>query len=120
MPAVVQNMPMVFPDEPIWHSGSVRYYAHRTSILWDAIEPAEFDAVVEELESDRHPVYLLLESWEEDLFRTRFATSSRVGNIDWQPVIEYYGPISVRVFCPDDSQAYMSGRRVLPRAIPYP
>jgi hypothetical protein len=101
-------------------SGSVRLYGRRPTLRWDQLPPERLDQTLDGLRAAGYVPYLLLESWEEDLFRTRFATSSRVGNIDWQPVIEYYGPISVRVFCPDDRQAYMSGRRVLPRAIPYP
>jgi hypothetical protein len=101
-------------------SGSVRLYGRRPTLRWDQLPPEQLDQTLDGLRAAGYVPYLLLESWEEDLFRTRFATSSRVGNIDWQPVIEYYGPISVRVFCPDDRQAYMSGSRALPRAIPYP
>ena len=101
-------------------SGSIRLYGHRPTLRWDQLPPERLDQTLDGLRAAGYVPYLLLESWEENLFRTRFATSSIVGNIDWQPAIEYYGPISVRVFNPDDRQAYMSGRRVLPRAIPYP
>jgi hypothetical protein len=101
-------------------SGSVRLYGRRPTLRWDQMLPERLDQTLDGLRAAGYVPYLLLESWEEDLFRARFATSSIVGNIDWQPAFEYYGPISVRVFCPDDRQAYMSGRRILPRAIPYP
>jgi hypothetical protein len=101
-------------------SGSVRLYGRRPTLRWDLLTPERLDQTLDGLRQAGYVPYLLLESWEEDLFRSRFATTSIVGNIDWQPVIEYYGPISVRVFRPDDRQLYFSGRRVLPRAVPYP
>jgi hypothetical protein len=101
-------------------SGSVRLYGHRPTLRWDLLTPERLDQTLEGLRGAGYLPYLLLESWEEDLFRSRFATTSIVGNIDWQPAIEYYGPISVRVFNPDDRQAYFNGRRVLPRAVPSP
>jgi hypothetical protein len=30
-----------------------------------------------------HPVYLLLESWEEPQFKERFAGVSSIGRLDW-------------------------------------
>ena len=101
-------------------SGSVRLYGHRPTLRWDLLTPERLDQTLDGLRQAGYVPYLLLESWEEDLFRSRFATTSIVGNIDWQPVLEYYGPISVRVFRPDDREPYFSGRRVLPRAVPYP
>jgi hypothetical protein len=101
-------------------SGSVRLYGHRPTLRWDLLAPERLDLTLDGLRQAGYVPYLLLESWEEDLFRSLFATTSIVGNIDWQPVIEYYGPISVRVFRPDERQRYFSGQRVLPRAVPYP
>jgi hypothetical protein len=63
--------------------------------------------------------YLLLEDWEEEPFRTRFGTTSVVGNADWQSVIDYYGSINVRILRPGDRDAYFGDRRVLPRAVPH-
>jgi hypothetical protein len=72
----------------IWHSGSVRYYAGRTTLLWDAIEPAEFDAVVRKIEA-RHPVFLLLETWEQSRFMQRFAGATSFAALDWQPRAQF-------------------------------
>jgi hypothetical protein len=72
----------------IWHSGSVRYYAGRTTLLWDAIEPAEFDGVVEKIEA-RHPVFLLLETWEQPRFTQRFAGATPFAALDWQPRAQF-------------------------------
>ena len=44
--------------------------------------------------------------------------TSVAGNADWQSAIEYYGPIDVRVLRFGDRQAFFSGRRALPLAVP--
>ena len=102
-------------------SGSVRLYGHRPTLRWDLLTPEQAGSDAGR-DFDK-PAMFRTCSWsrgKKDLFRSRFATTSIVGNIDWQPVLEYYGPISVRVFRPDDREPYFSGRRVLPRAVPYP
>jgi Dolichyl-phosphate-mannose-protein mannosyltransferase len=101
-------------------SGSVRLYGRRPTLRWDMLPPDRLDQTLEELRAAGYAPYLLLESWEDDLFRERFATTSVLGNVDWQPAIEYYGSIDVRVLRPDDRAAYFRGRRVLPRAVPSP
>ena len=101
-------------------SGSVRLYGRRPTLRWDMLPPDRLDQTLDGLRAAGYAPYVLLEDWEDDLFRARFATTSVVGNVDWQSAIEYYGPISVRVLRPGDRDAYFSGRRVLPRAAPFP
>lgn len=101
-------------------SGSVRMYGRRPTLRWDMLPPDRLDQTLDGLRAAGYAPYLLLEDWEDDLFRARFGTASVVGNVDWQSAIEYYRPISVRVLRPGDRNAYFSGRRVLPRAVPYP
>ena len=101
-------------------SGSVRMYGRRPTLRWDLLEPDRLDETLDGLRAAGYIPYVLLESWEDDLFRARFAATSVVGNVDWQSAIEYYGPASVRVLRLDDRAAYFGGRRVLPRAVPYP
>jgi hypothetical protein len=73
----------------IWHSGSIRYYAGRPSILWDAIEPAEFNTIVQTLEAQHRPVYLLLESWERSAFAQRFRGTTASSELDWPPRAQF-------------------------------
>jgi len=101
-------------------SGSVRMYGRRPTLRWDRMEPESLDSTLDGLRAAGYDPYLLLEDWEDSSFRARFATTSVVGNADWQSRIEYYGPVSVRVLRFGDRQAYFSGARVLPRAIPHP
>jgi len=101
-------------------SGSVRLYGRRPTLRWDLLPPDRLDQTLEGLQAAGYIPYLLLESWEDDLFRARFAKSSAVGNIDWHSTLEYYGPVNVRVLCPGERHAYVGGPRILPRVVPYP
>jgi hypothetical protein len=55
------------------HSGSIRYYAGRLTMRWDVVDPGSFDQAVAALRAHEVPVYALLEGWEEEDFRRRFA-----------------------------------------------
>jgi hypothetical protein len=58
------------------HSGSVRYYTGRLTLRWDVLEPASLDRALEALRGRGVSVFVLLESWEEDVFRRRFGGRS--------------------------------------------
>jgi hypothetical protein len=55
------------------HSGSVRYYSGRLTMRGDVIEPRSIDQALAALRARGLPVYALLEDWEDDDFRRRFA-----------------------------------------------
>ena len=55
------------------HSGSVRYYAGRLTMRWDVLDPSSLDAAVAALGRRGTRVFALLEPWEEQDFRRRFA-----------------------------------------------
>lgn len=68
----------------IWHSGSVRYYGQRPSVVWDAFSAEQWPAVVEALEHQGREPFLLLEDWEREAFRARFGGLD-VAALDWPP-----------------------------------
>ena len=89
-----------------WESGSVRYYAHRQTLVWDVLDPAWLDrAIVYSRERGFEP-YLLFEGWEEPIFRQRF-TRSATARLDWPPAAEVDG--QVRIYRPDDRDHYLRG-----------
>lgn len=57
------------------HSGSLRFYADRTTVRWDVMPPHGLDRAVAWLEASGRPVYFLLEDWEVDGIRERFPRS---------------------------------------------
>lgn len=80
------------------HSGSLRFYAGRMTIRQDVIDPGSLDTVVAWLQDRGVPAYLLLEEWEEPIFRTTF-TGQRYAVLDgWQPIFVYQGPMTARLY----------------------
>src|SRR5262249_44063082 len=57
------------------HSGSLRYYAGRLTVRYDQIEPHWLDDSVAWFESRGVHPYLLVDEWEVEIFRQRFASA---------------------------------------------
>lgn len=85
------------------HSGSVRYYAGRQTLRYDFLAPEWLDGAVAALNAKGFRCYVLLDSWEEPIFRDRFTKFTRLGRLDWKPLAEVPGPIQVRLFDLDSS-----------------
>ena len=65
----------------VQHSGSLPYNAAATILRWDWIEPGELDRVLADLAERRRPVFLVLDSFEEDQFRARFAEARTLSGL---------------------------------------
>jgi hypothetical protein len=102
----------------VMESGSVRFYGHRVIVRWDMLEPHDLDGALNVLRSAGYVPYILLESWEEGLFRTRFGSQSAVGRVDWPPAFQYRGPIDVRIYSVDDRTGYVNGGHIVTQEIP--
>ena len=92
-----------------WESGSVRFYGHRKTLVWDALDPAWLDRAIAYSRARGLEPFLLFERWEEPNFRQRFAGSA-IATLDWPPASEIAG--QVRIYRPDDRQKYLSGNGV--------
>ena len=79
------------------HSGSVRYYANRITLRYDFLAPDGLDAALRELREKGYRSYIVLEDWEEVDFRKRFGAASRVGRLDWRPLLTS----PVRIYDPE-------------------
>ena len=101
-------------------SGSIRLYGGRPTLRWDMLEPQRIDATLEGLRAAGYDPYLLLEDWEDELFRTRFAATSAVARANWPSALEYRGPISVRVLRIADRERPTDARRSPPHVVPAP
>ncbi|MCU1381662.1 MAG: hypothetical protein JWL71_359 [Acidobacteria bacterium] len=79
----------------VQHSGSLRIYADRLTLRYDALDPLWLDRVVAYLQSiGRHPYYVL-DGGEVDAFRQRFGGANRSGALDWPPMATLGGTIAV-------------------------
>jgi dolichyl-phosphate-mannose-protein mannosyltransferase len=88
-------------------SGSVRFYSGRRTLTWDSLDPAWLDPSLRYLRGRGFEPYLLLETWEEPIFRRRFAATSSLGALDWPPFAEVAS--RVRIYRPDDRDKYLVG-----------
>lgn len=89
-----------------WESGSIRYYGHRNTLVWDSLDPAWLDRAIAYVRTRGYEPYLLFERWEEPIFRQRFAGST-MATLDWPPAAEIGG--QVRIYRPDDRDRYVRG-----------
>ena len=89
-----------------WESGSVRYYGHRNTLVWDALDPGWLDRATAYIRTRGYQPYLLFEGWEEPLFRQRFAGNA-IARLDWPPAAEIAG--QVRLYRFEDRERYLKG-----------
>jgi hypothetical protein len=89
-----------------WESGSVRFYGRRKTLVWDVLDPAWLDRAIADVRMRGYEPYLLFETWEEPLFRRRFA-GSQTAALDWPPMAEIAS--QVRIYRPDDRTRYLRG-----------
>jgi 4-amino-4-deoxy-L-arabinose transferase-like glycosyltransferase len=90
------------------HSGSIRFYAARSTVGWADIEKGRLDDAVAFLRRHNRRPYLLFEGWEEPQFRERFA-GERLGRLDWPPAAQVDG---VKIYDPDDYDRQRRGEPI--------
>jgi hypothetical protein len=89
-----------------WHSGSVRFYGGRKTVVWDVLDPMWLDGAIAFLQQRGYEPYFLFEGQEEQEFRERFRTSAH-GALDWPPSVDILG--QVRIYRPGDQDDYRKG-----------
>jgi hypothetical protein len=94
----------------VWDSGAVRFHGRKEALTWAGLDPAWLDRAVAWLEEHGHTPYILVESWEEPAFRSRFGNQSDIGKLDWPP--KYEIDRVVRIFDPKDRARYDRGENV--------
>jgi hypothetical protein len=79
----------------VQHSGSLRLYADRLTLRYDALDPLWLDRVVAYLQSTGRRPYFVLDGGEVEAFRQRFGGANRSGTLDWPPMATLGGTIAV-------------------------
>ena len=90
----------------VWQSGGLGFWPGSEVLVWDALDPAWLDRAVAWLAAQRRPVAIVVEQWEEEAFRQRFA-GQEYGALDWPPRFDVER--RVRVFLPADRARYLAG-----------
>jgi len=83
------------PDSVVYafqHSGSLRHYGGRMTLRYDVLDPEWLDRSVEWFAERGVHAYAVLDSWEVDRFRERFAGQRLVSQID-RPLVTYRGAV---------------------------
>jgi hypothetical protein len=94
----------------VWDSGAVRFHGRKEALVWEALDPAWLDRALQWLEQHGRTPYILVESWEEPGFRSRFGDRSDIGKLDWPP--KYEVDRVVRIYDPKDRASYHRGEHV--------
>ena len=79
----------------VQHSGSLRLYADRLTLRYDALDPLWLDRVVAHLQATGRRPYYVLDGGEVEAFRQRFGAANSAGRLDWPPVAMLRGGIAL-------------------------
>ncbi len=93
----------------LWQSGGLRFWPGREVVVWDALDPRWLDGAIAWLAERRRTPAIVIEQWEEEGFRQRFA-GQVFGALDWPP--RYAVDRRVRIYLPDDRARYLRGEPV--------
>lgn len=102
-------VPATSPAITGWQSGPIRFGPGHEVLMWDALDPAWLDRAIAWLDARGTPPVIVLETWEEDAFRARFAGQA-FGTLDWPP--RYDVERRVHVFHPADRARFLAGQSV--------
>ena len=69
------------------HSGSLRYYAGRITMRFEWLDPDMYVPALEYFDRLSRPVYVVLDDWERDIFRSRYAAVSDLSWLDRPPLL---------------------------------
>jgi hypothetical protein len=82
------------------HSGSVRYYGERMTLRYEVLNAPWLDRTVAWLRDQGIHPYILLDSWEHDAFKQKFARRNELGRLNIATVFEYRGSTSTFLYDP--------------------
>jgi len=79
----------------VQHSGSLRLYADRLTLRYDALDPLWLDRAIAHLRAIGRRPYYVLDGEEVAAFRARFGASNAAGTLDWPPLATLGGTIAI-------------------------
>ncbi|MSO83307.1 MAG: hypothetical protein EXQ53_08445 [Acidobacteria bacterium] len=69
------------------HSGSLRYYSNRVTLRFEWLDPDMYGQALDHMAELNRPVYAVLDDWEREVFRLRYAGVADVSWLDRPPLI---------------------------------
>jgi hypothetical protein len=92
-------------------SGSMRYYTDRPILRWEAATPEALGAAMTKLEESRRPIYVVLDAWEDGLFRAKFSALP-AGALDWPPILDAGTSHRTRLWKLSDRERFRRGEHL--------
>ena len=87
----VQRLPPRSVIVSLAHSGTIRLYANRDVLRFEAVDPGELDLVLDYLQQRGYELYLVGDDFEIQMFRTRFAPTHAVARMDPRRAVNLSG-----------------------------
>ena len=88
-------------------SGSVRFYAGRLTLGWRELPADALERALNFLRAQGYRPYLLLETWEQSDYVSRFGGTSPLGSLGWPPIADINREAKIYDF--DDYARYRAG-----------
>jgi hypothetical protein len=82
------------------HSGSVRYYGERMTLRYEVLSERWLDGTIAWFQKRGIHPYILLDDWEHDLFKKKYAGKNVLGKLDVAKVFEYWDHTSTSLYDP--------------------
>ena len=82
------------------HSGSIRYYSGRLTLRYDWVPADWLDRTIGIMRQHGYRPYIVLEDWEEPVFKQRFESHSETGRLALRPLKEFTEGMPVRLYEP--------------------
>jgi hypothetical protein len=95
----------------VWESGTVRFHSAREAVVWDSLGPGDLDTAVHWLRTQGREPFIMIEDWEEPLFRERFGERSTAGQLDWPPRFDI--DRRVKIFSLADRERFLAGEHIV-------
>jgi hypothetical protein len=92
-------------------SGAMRYYTDRPILRWEAATPESLTTAMATLEQSRRPVYIVLDAFEDGLFRSKFQ-GVPAGALDWPPILDAGTSHRTRLWKLGDRDRFLRGENL--------
>ena len=92
-------------------SGSMRYYTARSILRWEAATAESLTRAIDTMDAAGHEVFIVLDAFEDELFRRKFAGTS-IGGLDWPAVVEAGTSHRTKVWRAKDRPRFLAGERI--------
>jgi hypothetical protein len=92
-------------------SGSMRYYTSRPVVRWEAASPEDLARALIALRAANRPVWFVLDAWELEPFRVKFADARVV--LDWPPAVTAGITHRTSAWQLTDREKFMKGESVV-------